>query len=276
MKHIVILFLIISLMCGCAAHTTEEPAPMVASTQPVETQPTLEELLEAEFIELRYDYYYDSVSVYNAIVELQDYLTKLNNLVIMAEGTPNYDRAMAILQPEIDKTIALQNEYIKAYYDRLEAEEHEAKWGVRFAEYPEASQIWVYLKNELGWSDMVCAGVLGNIMAEAGGNTLNIVPEIYDAAGDYYGICQWNRWGYSEVIGTCLEEQLRFLAKTVEYEFNTYGLAYERGFDYEGFTQIEDVGAAAIAFAQCYERCARYTYVYREQNALVAYEYFTN
>ncbi len=276
MKHIIILFLIISLMCGCAVHTTEESAPMVASTQPVETQPTLEELLEAEFIELRYDYYHDSASVYKAILEQQDYLTKLNNLAIMAEGTPNYDRAMTILQPEIDKTIALQNEYIKAYYDRLEAEEHEAKWEARFAEYPEASQIWVYLKNELGWSDVVCAGVLGNMMAEAGGNTLNIVPEVYDAAGDYYGICQWNRWGYSEVIGTCLEEQLRFLAKTVEYEFNTYGLAYERGFDYEAFTQMEDVGAAAIAFAQCYERCARYTYVYREQNALVAYEYFTN
>ena len=40
-------------------------------------------------------------------------------------------------------------------------------------EYPEAYKIWHYLK-KLGYNDYVCAGIMGNIMAECGGQTLNI------------------------------------------------------------------------------------------------------
>ena len=39
--------------------------------------------------------------------------------------------------------------------------------------YPEAYKIWHYLK-KLGYNDYVCAGIMGNIMAECGGQTLNI------------------------------------------------------------------------------------------------------
>ena len=276
MKRIIILILTMILLSGCAAPAIEFTYIEPETTVVTEPQPTLEELIRAEFIPLRYNYYHDSDSVQKEILFVQDYLTKLNNLLIMAEGTKNYDIAEAIITPEIDKAMTLQDLYIKAYYDRLEAEKHEARWAERFEEYPEASQIWVYMTNVLGWKRVICAGVLGNMMAEVGGNTLNLQCYAYDPAGEYYGICQWNIWGYGEVIGQDLDTQLQFLADTVEYEFNTYGCAYENGFTYEDFIALEDPQKAALAFAQCYERCARSTYSYRMQNALIAYEYFTN
>ena len=47
-------------------------------------------------------------------------------------------------------------------------ENEEAKWRRRYEEYPEATEAWIAMKN-LGWSDTVCAGIMGNLMAETGG-----------------------------------------------------------------------------------------------------------
>lgn len=151
-------------------------------------------------------------------------------------------------------------------YDSLEA-----RWSEKEAEYPEATQIWTYLKN-LGYNDYVCAGILGNIMAEAGGNTLNIQPLVQ---GGFYGICQWNQ-AYSEVWGASLEEQLDFLRDTIEYELDTFGYAYGKDFDYGAFLQLTDEKDAALAFSKCYERNAPSSYNIRQVNATKALEYFTS
>ena len=234
-----------------------------------------EELLYEKFMPLEYEEVFDSNTAFLRIVDIQDYLTELNNLVVMAQGTPNYDRAVAVLQPEIDRVINIQNQYILSYYDLKEAEEAELRWGERFEEYNVASQIWVFMKN-LGWNDYVCAGVIGNMMNEAGGNTLNIQPKVYNNTGYYYGICQWNKGGYGRIFGKELDAQLNLLAETVEYELNTYGFVYQSGFTYEDFIALEDAEAAAIAFAKCYERCSSASYSVRKSNALEAYEYFTS
>ena len=60
----------------------------------------------------------------------------------------------------------------------------------QFKEYPVATTIWYYLK-DLGYNDYVCAGILGNIMAEVGGQTLNI--QHWLGGYGYYGMCQWSR-----------------------------------------------------------------------------------
>ena len=151
-------------------------------------------------------------------------------------------------------------------YDSLEA-----RWSEKEAEYPEATQIWTYLKN-LGYNDYVCAGILGNIMAEAGSNTLNIQPLVQ---GGFYGICQWNQ-AYSEVWGASLEEQLDFLRDTIEYELDTFGYAYGKDFDYGAFLQLTDEKDAALAFSKCYERNAPSSYNIRQVNATKALEYFTS
>lgn len=139
--------------------------------------------------------------------------------------------------------------------------------------YAHADIIWYYLK-ELGYNKFVCAGILGNIMAEVGGNSFRLDPFLIEAAnGNYYGICQWSR-GYSEIWYADLDTQLNFLRDTIEYEFAVFGRLYKEGFTYSDFLELQDETEAALAFAKVYERCAEWTYPYREENATVALNYF--
>lgn len=112
----------------------------------------------------------------------------------------------------------------------------EAKWAIKAAEYPVATQIWRYMK-EQGWNDYVCAGIMGNIMAEVGGQTLNIRYTL--SSGNYYGMCQWSR-SYSKVWGSGLETQCDFLRDTIKYEFDTYGNKYQKGFNFNSFLNMTD------------------------------------
>ena len=146
----------------------------------------------------------------------------------------------------------------------------EAKWASKNAEYPAATQIWRYMKS-LGWNDYVCAGIMGNIMAEVGGQTLNIRYTL--SSGSYYGMCQWSR-SYSQVWGAGLETQCNFLRDTIKYEFDTYGSKYQKGFNFNSFLNMTDAQQAALAFAKAYERCGSGSYSVRQKNAIKAYNYF--
>ena len=146
----------------------------------------------------------------------------------------------------------------------------EVKWATKAAEYPSATQIWRYMKAQ-GWNDYVCAGIMGNIMAEVGGQTLNIRYTL--SSGNYYGMCQWSR-GYSQVWGAGLETQCDFLRDTIKYEFDTYGSKYKKGFNFNSFLNMTDAQQAALAFAKSYERCGSGSYGVRQKNALKAYNYF--
>lgn len=131
--------------------------------------------------------------------------------------------------------------------------------------YPEADYIWNYLK-DLGYSDYVCAGILGNIMVEVGGNTL--ILDVLASNKNYYGFCQWSRKYYPEVIGKSLEEQCDFLSSNIEYELNTFGCGYET------FLKKDSSRAAALSFSKGYERCGKNTYSLRQDCAEIAYNYF--
>lgn len=147
-------------------------------------------------------------------------------------------------------------------------------YSAKAAEYPAATEIWVFLKEECGYSDYVCAGILGNLMAEVGGHTLDIRYWLTSSSG-YYGMCQWSK-GYAEVQGVDLRGQCEFLQKTIQYEFDTYGNKYQPGFNYEAFLNLTDERECALAFAKCYERCNSAYYNVRQDNAEKAYNYFTN
>lgn len=146
-----------------------------------------------------------------------------------------------------------------------------AKWQAKEKEYPVATYIWKYMKAQ-GWNDYVCAGIMGNIMAETGGQTLNI--DYTASSSNYYGMCQWNK-AYSDVQGANLEGQCSYLVKTIKYEFDTFGSKYKRSFDYEAFLKLKDCRAAAEAFAKAYERCSSASHAKRRDNAITAYKYFT-
>lgn len=146
----------------------------------------------------------------------------------------------------------------------------DASFNEKEKEYPAATQVWKYLKSQ-GYNDYVSAGIMGNLMAEVGGQTLALNP--YASNGNYYGMCQWNK-AYVEVWGADLMTQCRFLDKTMKYEFNTYGNKYKNNFDFESFKNLNDEKKAALAFAKCYERCGSASYKVRQQNAEKAYNYF--
>lgn len=140
-------------------------------------------------------------------------------------------------------------------------------------QYPVASTVWKMLK-EAGYNDYVCAGILGNMMAECGGQTLNLNPYDYSSGGYYYGLCQWNRDAYGYIFGEDVEYQVSALLDTIKYEMDTYGFCYYAGFDYESFLNLTDEQDAALAFAKCYERCGSSYYYIREVNATEALDYF--
>lgn len=212
------------------------------------------------------------------ILECDEYIARL-----MSETEKSYDEEnMEKLNNEIARVEELKATYESKVAYIIEQEElaaiEAAKWEQRKTEYPVATKIWLYMKNELGWNDYVCAGVMGNLMAEVGGQTLNIQPELYGHNNrGYYGICQWSSKYYPEVQGKNLDFQLDYLRDTVEYQFNTYGRLYQKGMKYEQFTQMEgDCGQIALCFAKVYERCGSGSYNVRMKNAVKAYEYFTN
>lgn len=94
-----------------------------------------------------------------------------------------------------------------------------------------AEQIWDAMKAK-GWSDNVCAGILGNIMAECGGGTLDIQPYAHGDGKTSYGICQWhnkrkrnmlnfNNQNYNTTTNLpTIEHQVDF----IEYELELYNI----------------------------------------------------
>lgn len=141
-------------------------------------------------------------------------------------------------------------------------------------EYKHATTVWDYLKSQ-GYSDAVCAGMMGNFMTETGGHTLNIKPNDYSSSGRYYGIAQWSSKYYPDVHGKDLDYQLNFLSKTIKVEFDNFGHLYKKGFDYNDFLRLDNPRDAALAFAKVYERCGSGSYGKRQNGAVTAYNYFT-
>lgn len=138
-------------------------------------------------------------------------------------------------------------------------------------EYYYAAKVWQYL-HEYGYNDWVSAGIIGNMMTECGGQTLDLQVTIDN--GNHYGMCQWSHRYYPQVIGMTFEEQFDFLMSNIQYEINTFGFNYKQGFDYSDFCSLTDERQAAKAFAKAYERPGSDDTTRRQNNAEVAYQYF--
>lgn len=175
-----------------------------------------------------------------------------------------------LAKKEADYATEMQIKY-REIYETLEFE----FWNTRMEENPVATSIWLYLKS-LGYNDYICAGILGNIMAEVGGDTLDIQPYLYDKDKGYYGICQWSSKYYPDIQGADLNTQLSFLKDTIENEIDTFGHFHSEDFNYRKFIALEDIETAALAFARTYERCSPIYHTQRANNALVAYNYFVD
>ena len=137
-----------------------------------------------------------------------------------------------------------------------------------------ANQVWTYLKS-YGYSDSVAAGIIGNMMRESGGDTLNLDWDVvgHFNGDEYYGLCQWClRYTPSNFKGATIKEQCEYLRKTIKSEFAAYGGNYN-GITYQQFLKA-DTRTAAIAFERVYERCGDYAFedARRADNAEKAYQ----
>ena len=150
-------------------------------------------------------------------------------------------------------------------------------WMHREAEYPIATELWLTMKG-YGWSDAACAGIMGNIMREVGGDTLEYIqPDLYGSSGYHYGICQWSKSYYPDIFPTndwapTAHEQLEFLRYTINH-YNGNGFSY--GFTEDYLKTATDYEEVAKVFCNGYER-PNESPARRQRNAEKAYKYFTS
>ena len=211
-----------------------------------------------------------------------DDINELNDLIAdcasrMDAATQMAEACKALGYEEDDPVIKLaEEEYSNAesdmnYYQELLVD---AKRMLREKEYPAASVVWYYLTETMGLNEHVAAGILGNMMAEVGGQTLDL--QVDCSGRGYYGICQWSRkYMVYDITGSNLDTQLEYLNKTIEDEFAVFGDLYTSGFTYQDFCNMQNAQDAAKAFAVVYERCGSGSYSVRKSNAVKAYEYYT-
>lgn len=163
------------------------------------------------------------------------------------------------------------------YYEEAFAVLQEAhKWEVRMDEFPIATQAWLYMKNELGFNDVVCAGILGNLMAECGGSWYSDLD--WDVSGSNgYGMIQWiggRRNLLHSLYGSTpsVQDQLNYMYDEL---YGTNGVRPQvTESQLSAIMDAESPEDCAYAFASYFERCA---YEYRSMRrglARTAYEYY--
>ena len=263
---IFLIVMIIALCTGCIAHAAyeeeEDKKDVLPTALYIESSLTAQAI---EFVETKDQ------------KELSDLIKDCKNRKDAAHSIAQGARVLGYSEEHPIIKLA-KEEWHNAYDTQLKYEETYTKlfydiWADAAEEYPIATKVWIYLK-DLGYNDYVCAGIMGNMMAECGGQTLNLRWDARSPGGTFYGICQWSNLFFSQMHGTDLDAQLEFLKSNIEEEFNTFGYAYRSGFNYEKFLQMEDASDAALAFAKVYERCGSASYSVRQRNADKAYNYF--
>ena len=129
----------------------------------------------------------------------------------------------------------------------------------------------------LGWNDIMCAGIMGNLMAETGGTgTLYLDWDSDSSSG--YGLVQWigerrgiikNRYGAFPTV----KEQIQYISDELYGENGLYSQVTESQLN--AIVNAESPEESAYAFACYYERCSVEHRYMRRDFARKAYEYFT-
>lgn len=246
--------------------------------------PSVEEVLSKIFQDFEYNPHIAKEEIKTKQQEIYNYIEYLN--IFIKEGTAfNHERAIkatSLVKNEKARCEEIIVLYEQKYQSILQKEEQERiekekaeKWAIKEAEYPVAAAAWKHMKENMGYSDAVAAGILGNMMAECGGHTLRLNWSARNASG-HYGLCQWST-GFTAVQGADLQGQLEFMTTSFPSQINSWGdICYKDNFDHDDFMEMEDAEEAAYAFCVIYERPGPGSYDQRRANALKALEYFTN
>ena len=163
------------------------------------------------------------------------------------------------------------------HYQEKQAEWEEIhKWDVRISGYPVATQVWLYMKEEFGWSDTVCAGIMGNMMAECGGCwTSDLDWDVNSSSG--YGMIQWLGGRKQELFNIygsspSFEDQLNFMKDEL---YGTNGVTKQvTDSQLDKIMNADSPEDCAYAFACYFERCGEEHRWVRRDYARRAYDYF--
>lgn len=128
-------------------------------------------------------------------------------------------------------------------------------------QHPVAATDWQILR-ENGISEVCAAAIIGNWMAETGGQTLDYDP--YMQVGGFYGKAMWSELYFPDVVGKSSVFQTLYTIDTLEKQFGSH---------LEAFLVETDVRKAARMFSDYYER-PRHWAEERADNAEAAYRYF--
>jgi hypothetical protein len=148
-------------------------------------------------------------------------------------------------------------------------------WDERREKYPVATEVWLYMKNEFGWSDIVCAGIMGNLMRETGGDTFHLKPNSNSSWG--FGLVQWTGQRKKDIFkkygdNPSIAEQLEFM-KDELYGTNDVRQQVSE-LQRDKIFNANSAKRSAAEFARWFERPASKNYTKRKNNAVKAYEYF--
>lgn len=246
------------------------------TTLPVDIEPTEPEVvvivLDSVVVERVEPTTYDEA---NASLEKAIARQELTNTVYQGLITLGYaDDHPAVVMAKTD--IENANADVIYYQEQFEIWEEKRKWEVRASEYPVATQVWLYMKNELGYSDIVCAGIMGNMMAECGGCwTSDLDWDVSSSSG--FGMIQWLGGRKKQLFSIygdtpSIEDQLNFMHDEL---YGTNGVTWQvTQSQLDKIMNAETPEECAYAFACYFERCGKGHRAPRRGYARRAYEYF--
>ena len=170
---------------------------------------------------------------------------------------------------------AVQNELEKVKHELNEAKKENLQWSSKYNQYPAATIAWIYMTEELGWSEVVAAGIIGNMMSECGGQTLELDWDSNGSSG--YGLIQWigeRRVSIKEKYGETptVVEQIEFVKDEL---YGTNGVTQQvTDQQRDLILNAKSPEQCAVEFARWFERPLSTDYSVRKSNAVKAYAYF--
>lgn len=240
------------------------------STEPVEVVIVLESVVVERVEPTTYD-------EANVLLEEAIARQELTNTVyqgLIALGYADDHPAVVMAKTDIENA----NADVAYYQEQFEIWEEKHKWEVRASEYPVATQVWLYMKNELGYSDIVCAGIMGNMMAECGGCwTSDLDWDVHSSSG--FGMIQWlggRKQQLFSIYGEnpSIENQLDFMHDEL---YGTDGVTKQvTDSQLDKIMNAETPEDCAFAFASYFERCGEGHRAVRRNYARRAYDYFVS
>ena len=255
------------------ATISEAYIPSESSEPVLETKPE-EEIIILEIVEVER---VEPATLDEANTALEDAIFRRDTTKSVYEGLLllGYDTEHpAVVMAKTDFENAEAD--VEYYTEQQLIRQEEENWRVRAEEYPVATQAWLYMKNELGFSDVVCAGIMGNMMAECGGCwTSDLDWDVSSSSG--YGMIQWlggRKQQLFSIYGNnpSVENQLDFVKDEL---YGTNGVTKQvTDSQLDKIINAETPEDCAYAFACYYERCGEGHRWVRRDYARRAYEYF--